>query len=174
MNKQLSNIVLIGMPGSGKSTAGIILAKKLAMSFVDTDVYIQTSVGQSLQNIVDDQGYEGLRKIEESLLLELCVINHVIATGGSAVYSDAAMAHLKTDGLAVFLDADLATLENRVGDFSNRGLAKRPDQSFAQLYDERQALYKQYADIKVNCAGISQEDVCDLIIRKIKDHIKSL
>lgn len=162
-----SNIVLIGMPGSGKSTAGIILAKKMSMAFVDTDVLIQTSVGKLLQNIVDEKGYDQLRKIEESLLLDLCLKDHVIATGGSAVYSDAAMTHLKSDGVIVFLDADLATLETRVGDFSNRGLAKRPDQSFAQLYDERQSLYRQYADITIYCPDISQEEVCNLIIEEL-------
>ena len=161
-----SNIVLIGMPGSGKSTAGVILAKKTSRDFVDTDVLIQSARQQTLQEIVDTEGYAALRKIEEALLLELSVQNHVIATGGSAVYSDRAMAHLRSQGVIVFLDADLATLEARVGDFSSRGLAKRPDQSFAELFDERVALYSRHAEITVDCAGRTQEAVCEQIIQK--------
>lgn len=167
MDKKVSNIVLIGMPGSGKSTVGVILAKKTARAFVDTDVLIQTAENQTLQQIVDQKGHAELRKIEEALLLGLKIKNHVIATGGSAVYSDAAMAHLKSDGIIVFLDADLATLEQRVGDFSARGIAKRPEQSFAQLYAERLELYQKHADITVYCAGMAQEAVCDQITAKL-------
>ena len=167
LDKNVSNIVLIGMPGSGKSTAGVILAKKTARAFVDTDVLIQTAEKQTLQQIVDKKGHSALRAIEEALLLDLNVQNHVIATGGSAVYSDAAMAHLQSDGIIVFLDADLATLEQRVGDFSARGIAKRPEQSFAQLYAERLGLYQKHADIAVACAGIAQETVCEQIMAKL-------
>jgi len=162
-----SNIVLIGMPGSGKSTVGVILAKKISRGFVDTDVLIQTSEQRTLQDIVDKQGYAALRTIEEALLLRLAVQNHVIATGGSAVYSDRAMAHLKTDGRIVFLQADLATLEARVGDFSTRGLARRSGQSFAELFEERLALYNKHADITIPCAGTAQEAVCDKIMERI-------
>lgn len=169
LDKQVSNIVLIGMPGSGKSTAGVILAKKTARAFVDTDVLIQTAENQTLQQIVDQKGHAELRKIEEALLLGLKIKNHVIATGGSAVYSDAAMAHLKSDGIIVFLDADLATLEQRVGDFSARGIAKRPEQSFAQLYAERLGLYQKHADMIVSCAGIAQETVGDQITARLNE-----
>ena len=161
-----SNLVLIGMPGSGKSTVGVILAKKISRDFVDTDVLIQMSQGRTLQDIVDTDGYAVLRKIEEDVLLELSVHNHVIATGGSAAYSDQAMAHLRSDGVLIFLDADLVTLELRVPDFSTRGLAKRPDQSFAELFDERFALYTEHADITIKCAGLTQEDVCARIIEE--------
>ncbi|MFW6284066.1 MAG: shikimate kinase [Desulfosalsimonas sp.] len=167
VNKNVSNIVLIGMPGSGKSTVGVILAKKTARAFVDTDVLIQTAQQQTLQQIVDQRGHVALRAIEEALLLDLDVKNHVIATGGSAVYSDAAMAHLRSDGIIVFLDADLATLEKRVGDYSGRGIAKRPGQSFAGLYAERLGLYQKHADITVACAGMAQEAVCDQIAAKL-------
>ena len=112
-----SNIVLIGMPGSGKSTVGVILAKLTSLNFIDTDVLIQVSHGQTLQDIVDTSGHMALRRIEEKELLNLHVYNHVIATGGSAVYSPGAMKHLKSDGIAVFLDVDLPTLESRVCDF---------------------------------------------------------
>ncbi len=164
MTKKASNIVLIGMPGSGKSTVGVILAKKTSRAFLDTDVLIQTTAQKTLQEIVDRQGTSALRAIEEKLILSLSVENHVIATGGSAVYSERAMARLRSGGIIVFLDADLATIRERIGDFSTRGLARRPEQGLAELFEERLALYKRHADITVNCAGVTQEEVCDKIL----------
>ncbi|HWT53404.1 MAG TPA: shikimate kinase [Rhodocyclaceae bacterium] len=161
-----SNIVLIGMPGSGKSTVGVILAKKTMRDFVDTDILIQKSLSRPLQDIVDNDGYLALREIEEQVLLDLHVQNHVISTGGSAVYGDAAMKHLKADGVAVFLDVTLETLEARVPDFSTRGLAKRPDQSFAELFEERNTLYRKYADVTVKCDGLTVEEVCARIMER--------
>jgi shikimate kinase len=162
------NLILIGMPGAGKSTVGVILAKQTSRDYVDTDVLIQTSQGRTLQDIVDREGYEGLRRIEEEILLGLTVYNHVIATGGSAVYSDPAMEHLKSCGIAIFLDVDLAALESRVHDFGTRGLAKRPEQSFADLFEERFTLYTKYADITIKCAGMTQEGVCARIIEEVE------
>jgi shikimate kinase len=168
MNDKSSNIVLIGMPGSGKSTVGVILAKMTGRDFVDTDVLIQKEQGRSLQDIVDRDGYLKLREIEEKTILKLECRNHVIATGGSAVYSQAAMTRLKTDGIAVFLNADLQTLLTRVKDFETRGLAKRPDQGVADLFSERHALYRKYADVIIDCEGITHEEVCEKIIRELK------
>jgi len=164
MARTSSNLVLIGMPGSGKSTVGVILAKKTSRDFVDTDLLIQTSQGRKLQDIVDHDGYVTLRHIEEEVLLDLRLRNHVIATGGSAVYSDQAMAHLKSEGLAIFLDVDLATLESRIPDFSTRGLAKRPDQSLSELFKERFGFYARYADITIKCDKLTHEEVCARII----------
>jgi len=152
------------MPGAGKSTVGVILAKKTSRGFIDSDVVIQISEQRSLQDILDAEGYGILRQIEENALLELSVGKTVIATGGSAVYSDAAMKHLRSNGTLVFLDVDLATLNDRVKDFSTRGLARRPDQSFEELFEERFVLYTRYADITIPCAGLSQEEVCARII----------
>ncbi len=152
------------MPGAGKSTVGVILAKQASRGFVDTDLLIQTSQGRTLQDIVDREGYEVLRNREEEVLCALSVHNCVIATGGSAVYSDRAMAHLKSDGIVVFLEVDIPTLESRVHDFSMRGLAKKPDQSFTDLFHERSALYRQYADITIICSGLSHEEVCAKIM----------
>jgi shikimate kinase len=159
-----SNIVLIGMPGSGKSTVGVILAKLTSLSFLDTDLLIQISEQRPLQEIVDSQGYMALRAIEERILLGIECKGHVIATGGSAVYSQPAMERLRLDGVIVFLDVDLPTLESRVRDFAGRGLAKRPEQSFADLFAERVALYKKYAEITINCSRLTHEEACVEII----------
>ncbi len=168
MPQDLSNIVLVGMPASGKSTVGVLLAKLTSRDCVDTDVLIQISEGRSLQDIVDTEGHMALRRIEEKALLGLDCHHHVIATGGSAVYSQAAMKHLKSDGIIVFLDADLSTLMSRVHNFGTRGLAKRPDQSFADLFEERFFLYTKYADVTVDCADLTRDEVCERIINKLK------
>lgn len=159
-----SNIILIGMPGSGKSTVGVILAKMTARDFVDTDVLIQTVSRRKLQDIVDAEGHEALRDLEERVILGLSRKNHVIATGGSAVYSEPAMRHLKADGIAVFLDVPFDELLSRLGDFSRRGIAKRPDQSMADLFAERVALYVKYADITIRCRHRNQDEVCATIL----------
>ncbi|HIJ94453.1 MAG TPA: shikimate kinase [Desulfuromonadales bacterium] len=159
-----SNLILIGMPGAGKSTVGIVLAKLTSRDFVDTDVLIQSSQKRTLQKIIDVDGYIALRQIEQDVLVRLDVRNCVIATGGSAVYSHSAMAHLKTSGLVIFLDADIRTLESRIRNFSSRGLAKRADQSFDDLFKERAILYRYYADITVACAGLTHEEVCTSIM----------
>ena len=162
-----SNIVLIGMPGSGKSTVGVILAKMASLDFVDTDILIQRAAGKSLQEIIDTDGYLVLRRIEEEVLLKLDCRDHVIATGGSAVYSPAAISHLKEDGVIIFLDVDIETLQSRIRNYETRGLAKRPDQTLEELFAERLALYREYADITISGAGLTQEEVCDTILRWI-------
>jgi len=162
------NIVLIGMPGSGKSTTGVILAKMTSRDFMDTDILIQTLHGRSLQEIVDTEGHMALRKIEEDVLLDLHCTNHVIATGGSAVYSHAAMTRLKSKGVVVFLDVDLPTLELRINDFDMRGLAKHPDQSLSELFVERFPLYTKHADFTIKCDDLIQEKVSEKISSRIK------
>ncbi|MEJ2058767.1 MAG: shikimate kinase, partial [Desulfofustis sp.] len=147
---QPKNLILIGMPGSGKSTVGVILAKALTRPYLDTDILIQLTEKRSLQEIVDSDGYMVLRDIEEQVLLGVNCENHVIATGGSAAYSHRAMEHLETNGVVIFLDASLETLKNRIHNYENRGLAKRADQSFSDLFRERLELYNRYADIVVD------------------------
>ncbi len=163
-----TNWVLIGMPGAGKSTVGVLLAKRGARDFLDTDVLIQAREGRRLQAIVDTEGYLALRAIEERVLLDLDLRGHVIATGGSAPYSEAAMQHLKRHGRMIHLKTDADTLLARIGDYSARGLARRPDQTFADLYAERMALYERYADITVDAAAGSHEDVCEAILERMK------
>jgi shikimate kinase len=168
MTKTRSNIILIGMPGAGKSTVGVILAKLAALQFVDTDLLIQTSQKRTLQDIVDTDGYKALRQIEAEVLLKLTVHDSVIATGGSAVYSDKAMAHLKSDGIAVFLDVPLTVLESRIRNYRTRGLAKDPAQNFSDMFQERSALYAQYADITLNPAHLTPEEISARILDQMK------
>lgn len=158
------NLVFIGMPGSGKSTVGVLVAKRLGLGFVDTDLLIQQEAGRTLQDIVDQDGYQALRKIEERVLLNLTVENHVVSTGGSAVYSDAAMSHLKTGGRVIFLDIPLTVVMERIGDYSLRGVSRRPDQSLSELFDERFALYTRYADVTVEGAGRTHDEVCEAVL----------
>lgn len=158
------NLILIGMPGSGKSTVGVLLAKRLGLGFIDTDLLIQEHAGRTLQEIVDQDGYEALRHIEEQVLLKLDVRHKVISTGGSAVYSTRAMEHLKANGTVVFLDIPLGLVIKRIGDHSMRGISRRPDQSLEALFEERYALYSNYADLTVKGAELNQDQVCEAVV----------
>ncbi len=162
-----SNITLIGMPGAGKSTIGIILAKDLAFGFLDTDVLIQINQQKSLQNIVDESDYMELRKIEANEILKVNIQHHIIATGGSAVYSHAAMEHLSQDSAIVFLDVGLKEIRQRIWNFDSRGIAKADDQSLDDLFHERGELYRKYANITVDCRGLNQEDLAMEIIGRV-------
>lgn len=157
------------MPGSGKSTVGIILAKIMAMDFVDTDILIQHRENKTLQEIVNAHGHMVLREIEEDVLLNVNLQNHIIATGGSAAYSKPAMLHLKENGIIVFLHANLDTLKSRITNYENRGLAKREDQSFQDLFDERYSLYTRYADMVIDSNGTTQEEVCSDIMNQLAE-----
>jgi shikimate kinase len=159
------NLVLIGMPGSGKSTVGVLLAKRLGMGFVDTDLLIQEQAGRTLQDIVDQDGYQALRQIEEQVLLALDVQHQIISTGGSAVYSAAAMAHLKANSRVVFLDIPLPLVIERIGDYSARGISRRSDQSLDQLFEERYQLYTRYADLTVSGQDRNQDEVCEAVVQ---------
>lgn len=164
MNNYSTSLILIGMPGAGKSTIGELLAVSLKKDFIDTDRLIEQRQQKTLQDIVDSQGYLALRNLEENTLLNTTYPSHVVATGGSAVYSAKAMSHLKHFGLIVFLDVDFPELENRLQNFNSRGLARRPEQTLAELYAERRPLYQQYADIIVKCAGKTPEQIINEII----------
>ncbi|MCB1667206.1 MAG: shikimate kinase [Porticoccaceae bacterium] len=157
-------IALIGMPGAGKSTVGVLLAKQLGMDFLDTDIAIQNREGKTLQQILDQSSYLHLRQIEEQVLLETAPNSTVIATGGSAVYSKDGMAHLAKFSRIVYLQSSLSTLQERINNHQTRGIAKRPEQSFEQLFEERTALYQQYADITVSCDKTGPEQLVENII----------
>lgn len=157
------NIVLIGMPGAGKSTVGVLLAKRLAKNFVDTDVVIQSAEGRTLQEIVDEEGHLVLRAIEERELTQLALRHHVIATGGSAAYSERAMGALRRHGVIVYLKVDYPTLTRRVTNLGSRGIAKAAHQTLADVFAERIPLYEQHADIVIDCSHLTQEQVVDSI-----------
>lgn len=152
------------MPGSGKSTVGRMLAERLRCGFIDTDQLIESSRHRSLQDIVDRDGYATLRKIEEEILLDIDTFNHVIATGGSAVYSEKAIAHLRAIGRLVFLYASLAVLEKRIHNLGQRGLVRRPGQTLAELFAEREALYRNSADLTIDSSSLTPQDVCARVL----------
>ena len=163
----MKNIVLIGMPGSGKSTVGVLLAKAAAMQFVDTDIIIQQKTGRRLQDIIDKEGIDFFlyfAKAEERAILSLDIKGTVIATGGSVVYSDKAMEHLKSIGTAVFLDVPLCELKRRIDNITTRGIALKKGEPLDMLYNERLPLYKKYADITVSSAD-TEETVKRILIQ---------
>lgn len=153
------NIILIGMPGSGKSTIGVLLAKKMGMGFIDTDILIQSASGQLLYQMIEKDGIEAFIKYEEDVLKKLVCDNCVIATGGSAVYGKAAMEHMAQLGCRVYLDLPSKIIEGRLGNISTRGVVIREGETIEQLYEERAPLYERYADVTVDGAGTPKEVV---------------
>ncbi len=162
------NIVLIGMPASGKSTVGVILAKILGMDFIDSDLIIQKNEGMLLSAIIDDYGVEGFLKKEEQALLGLNVSNTVIATGGSAVYSEAGMNHLKQNATIVYLKVGLESIKSRLKDIKSRGVVLRDNESFDEMYKERTALYEKCSDVVTDEAERSIEDTVWAVIEALK------
>ncbi len=149
----MKNIVLIGMPGAGKTTLGKAIANDLKMNFIDGDELIIEKTGLKLQQILNDQGIDKFFEIEESVLSEVNVENTVIATGGSAVYSDKAMQNLKKNGLVVFIYSSFEDLEKRLTNLDSRGVVFKPGYTLKTLFDEREPLYEKYADITINGTG---------------------
>ena len=144
---------LIGMPGSGKSCMGKAVASKLKIRNIDSDTLIEKNEGKKLWQIMEEIGTEGFKKLEEHTLLNFNADNCILSTGGSAVYYDAAMKHLKSLGKVIYLKVDLHVIKERLGDFSKRGIVLNPGQTIDDLYNERCALYEKYADIVINCSG---------------------
>jgi shikimate kinase len=158
-----SNIVLIGMPASGKSTAGVILAKVLGKKFVDTDLYIQDRENKLLRDIINEKGLSGFLSIEEDVLSSLDETNAVIATGGSAVYSVEGMNHLKRIGKVVYLKVGKEELFKRLKNIRERGVVLRDGETLEEMYDERCRLYEMYADVVVAEDGSSIEETVERI-----------
>jgi shikimate kinase len=165
----MKNIVLIGMPGAGKSTAGVILAKALRRHFLDTDIVIQEQAGRLLQEIIDTDGPDAFKKIEEETVLSLHNCNTVIATGGSVVFSERAMEHLKKDGVVVYLKISSGEMEKRLRNITTRGIVLSRGETLRDMYDERVPLYERYADITVDCSDEDFETVVGNVIEELED-----
>jgi shikimate kinase len=163
------NIVLIGMCGVGKSTVGVVLAKALGRYFLDTDVYIQVLEDKGLQQIIDEKGLEAFCEIERDHLICIDVKNAVVATGGSVVYSPAAMENLTRRGLVVHLDLDFETVEKRVTNLYTRGVVMEAGETLAGLYEKRQPLYRKYAQATIDCSGKSHEQIVEEVIAASSD-----
>jgi len=160
-----SNITLIGMPGAGKSTIGIILAKNLGLGFIDTDILIQITHQQTLQQIIDASDHLNLRAIEEKEILKLDIDHHVIATGGSVVYSEHAMMHLARISKIVYLEIGLDVMKRRLFNVKTRGIAKAKGMTLEEMFQERQALYQKYAQITIDCNARDQETLAAQIAK---------
>lgn len=146
-----NNIILIGMPGAGKSTVGVVLAKKRGCRFLDSDILIQEKYDALLHELIAKYGIDGFLKIEEEVNASIDVKRTVIATGGSAVYGAAAMEHFKEIGKIVYLKLSCGRIRERLGDLSERGVTLREGQSLEDLYNERIPLYEKYADVTIDC-----------------------
>jgi shikimate kinase len=159
-----AHLVLIGMPGVGKSTVGVLLAKATARDFVDTDVWIQTREGRSLSELIEAHGRDGFLALEERHVCALEPPRAVIATGGSVVYSARAMAHLRAHGRIVHLALPLPALERRLADLAVRGVVTQPGQSLGALYEERMPLYRRHADLTLEEPSLNQDQLVARIL----------
>ena len=168
MNNSLpQNIILIGMPAVGKSTIGVLLAERIGFSYLDTDIYLQVNEGRKLHEIIATEGMDGFCDIEEKNILSLDCRSHVIATGGSVVYRDAAMKQLQSMGTLVHLDIPSDQLQKRIGNIEQRGVVHSGRQTLADLYAERHPLYRKYEDIFIDCSGKHPEAVVEEITSQI-------
>lgn len=160
------NITLIGMPGAGKSTVGVVLAKRIGMDFVDTDLIIQKEYNKTLSEIINEKGIEEFKKVENDVISKLELDNTIIATGGSAVYGKEAMKHLRDISKVVYIELSEENIEDRLGDLNERGVVLEEGETLQELYDERIPLYKKYAHIIVNAD--------DMVLREVVKNIEKV
>ena len=163
------NIVLIGMPGVGKSTVGVILAKVMGYQFLDADLVIQQQEGKLLREIIEEVGTDGFIQVENRVNAGLKCSKTIIATGGSVIYGREAMAHLKEIGKVVYLEVSFSTLEERLSDIKGRGVVLKEGQTLYDLYKERTPLYEKYADVRVLEEGLSVEETVEQLIKKLQN-----
>lgn len=166
----MGNIIFIGMPAVGKSTVGVIVAKRLGYHFVDTDILIQEEEGKLLKDIIAERGIEGFLDVEDRVNAEVrAEEDTVISPGGSVVYCGNAMRHYKEIGTVVYLQISYDTINKRLKNAKNRGVVLKEGQTFRQLYDERTALFERYADITVCEDGLSLEETVDRVMEMLTD-----
>ena len=161
------SVILIGMPSSGKSTVGVILAKRLGYSFIDSDLLIQKREGRLLCELIEELGVERFLQIEGEANRSITDKQAVIATGGSAIYDGMAMEHLKELGSIVYLEISYNEMLERLGDYSHRGIAMREGVSLEDMYNERKGLYERYADITINAEKFSISSAIEEIIERL-------
>ena len=167
------NIVLIGMPGVGKSTVGVILAKVMGYQFIDADLVIQQQEGRLLHEIIEKEGTEGFIQVENRVNASLSASHAIIATGGSVVYGKEAMEHLREIGTVVYLEVSFPVLEKRLADIKGRGVVLKEGQNLYDLYLERTPLYESYADIRISETGLDIEQTVEQIVSQLQqDGIK--
>ena len=163
----MNNVILIGMPGCGKSTIGVILAKSLGFDFIDSDLIIQHEAGKKLQEIIASDGLDAFIELEDSVNSKINADNTVIATGGSVVYCEKAMKHFKSIGRVIYLEASMNELKNRISNFKTRGIVIPDGKSFEELYMERVPLYEKYSDFTVSSntgnAEAVVQNICSLL-----------
>lgn len=164
------NIILIGMPGAGKSTLGVLLARAMNYRFLDTDLLIQEREGKLLCEIIAEEGLEGFLKIEGEVNAGICTERTVIAPGGSAIYSEAAMKHFSEIGTIVYLHVPVTELSKRLGDLKRRGVVLKEGQSLETLFEERRVYYERYAKVTVDVTKKEIGDVLDDMVQKLKEY----
>lgn len=162
----MKNIVLIGMPGAGKSTVGVVLAKKLGFTFVDSDLVIQQKYGKLLHELISEHGVEGFWKVENDVNASLECDKSIISTGGSAIYGEEAMEHLRQIGTVVYLKLSYEEIENRLGDLNERGVTLKEGQDLQALFRERTPLYEKYAHKALDCSGLSIREIVQMIAQQ--------
>ena len=164
----MNNITLIGMPGAGKSTIGVVLAKVLGYQFLDSDLLIQKQEKRRLSEIIEEEGYKGFKDVENRVNASIEAENTVIATGGSVVYCEEAMEHLKSIGTVVYLKLSLNALSKRLGNLKGRGVLLREGQNLTDLYEERTPLYEKYADITIDEENKNLEETLQSIVDSLE------
>lgn len=166
------NIILIGMPGCGKSTIGVLLAKSLLYHFTDTDLLLQNEYGTSLCAMIEEYGLDGFKERENKILSELICNKTVVATGGSAVYCVSGMENLKKNGICVYLKLSPEEIDKRIDNITTRGIAMEKGSTISDLYRERAPLYEKYADITVECGDLSVEECLCKVVENIEKYKK--
>ena len=161
------NIILIGMPGVGKSTVGVVLAKAIGYNFIDADLAIQQQEGKLLCELIEELGADGFLVLENQVNRDLTVTRCIIATGGSAIYCQEAMEHYKETGTVLYLKVSYEELENRLGNLKNRGVVLKKGQTLKDLYQERTRLYEKYADVTVSEEGLSIRETIDVVKKSL-------
>lgn len=164
----MKNIVLIGMPGSGKSTVGVVLAKVMGYQFIDSDLVIQEKEKKRLHEIMAEKGIDGFLEVEDRVNSELEAESSIIATGGSVVYCEKAMEHLKEIGTVVYLKLSYRKLKKRLGDLRCRGVVLKKGQTLKDLYEERIPLYEKYADLTIDEGGMTVEQTMEAVVNAVK------